>query len=230
MTLIPDFDLLGHANNNNIFFQGGVFAQRLRNLNPSLTVEKTLFGRSYPGADVRRALEPWRQRHNLIQNFLPGRDRVGNQTTIGLGDKEGSLKFTDALGPKNHVLSDTEADGLSDDISICTVKVTTLDKVVEQLGLSKIDFIKVDVEGFEYSFLQGAKETLKKYQPVLLMEIEKHRCTNYGIDPEEIFSMLESFGYKYSVFASDSLVKSNDLAGDLEKGRDFVFYTDRHDL
>ena len=37
----------------------------------------------------------------------------------------------------------------------------------------KIDFIKVDIEGFEMNFLQGAKETIKKFKPRLFFEIDE---------------------------------------------------------
>ena len=72
--------------------------------------------------------------------------------------------------------------------------------------------------------------TLNKFQPVLLMDIETHRCANYGIDPKELFSLLESLGYRYSVFTLDALLDSTNLADDMETGRDFVFYNDTHHL
>ncbi len=34
----------------------------------------------------------------------------------------------------------------------------------------KIDFIKVDVEGAEYEFMQGAIQTIRRYKPKMLIE------------------------------------------------------------
>ena len=46
------------------------------------------------------------------------------------------------------------------------VLITSLDRVVEDLGVS-VDFIKLDIEGFEKEALIGAAKTMKKYKPVL---------------------------------------------------------------
>jgi FkbM family methyltransferase len=50
-----------------------------------------------------------------------------------------------------------------------TVPVSTLDAV----GLARCDFIKIDVEGMERDVLEGATETLAKFQPVLYVENDR---------------------------------------------------------
>jgi len=42
------------------------------------------------------------------------------------------------------------------------VKTKTLDQVVGELGLSKVDFIKIDVEGAELDVLKSATKTLEE--------------------------------------------------------------------
>jgi FkbM family methyltransferase len=51
------------------------------------------------------------------------------------------------------------------------VKTLAIDSLVYQQGFIKPDFIKIDVEGAEFSVLQGAEKTLKEYKPVLMIEI-----------------------------------------------------------
>ena len=48
-------------------------------------------------------------------------------------------------------------------------------------------FIKVDVERFEFQALRGARETLRRHEPVLLVE-------SYRSDPRTV-ALLEEFGY-----------------------------------
>ena len=50
------------------------------------------------------------------------------------------------------------------------VDVTTLDALVERLGLPKIDILKVDVEGSEPAVLRGARGILERQRPLLAFE------------------------------------------------------------
>jgi FkbM family methyltransferase len=45
------------------------------------------------------------------------------------------------------------------------VPLTTIDKMVAELGLPRVDFIKMDIEGAEQRALAGARETMAKYRP-----------------------------------------------------------------
>jgi FkbM family methyltransferase len=50
------------------------------------------------------------------------------------------------------------------------LEVRCADDVFKELDLDRIDIIKIDVEGFEKSVLSGAKESLKKFNPVVMFE------------------------------------------------------------
>lgn len=51
----------------------------------------------------------------------------------------------------------------------------------------RADFLKMDIEGFEYEALQGLEKTLHESHPAMMVELQVHY--------EEIFSMLSSMGY-----------------------------------
>ena len=53
------------------------------------------------------------------------------------------------------------------------VKTLTLDRYCFNQNVHRIDCIKIDVEGFELKVLEGAMQTIKVHQPVLIIEIEK---------------------------------------------------------
>lgn len=65
------------------------------------------------------------------------------------------------------------------------IPVTSLDS----LNLSRLDFIKIDVEGMEMDVLQGGVEKIAAYHPIILVEILKS-------DKKEITNFLEGKGYK----------------------------------
>jgi FkbM family methyltransferase len=66
------------------------------------------------------------------------------------------------------------------------IELETVDRLVEA-GTTVPDFIKIDVEGHELSVLEGARQTLQKYHPILMMEVTAHA--------EEIGKLLSDLGY-----------------------------------
>lgn len=48
---------------------------------------------------------------------------------------------------------------------------TTLDALLEERGIERVDFIKIDVDGNECAVLKGAAETLRRHQPVMILEL-----------------------------------------------------------
>ena len=52
-----------------------------------------------------------------------------------------------------------------------TAPLTTVDKMVAELGLPRVDFIKMDIEGAETNALRGAQGTLSKHHPRLAMSV-----------------------------------------------------------
>jgi len=73
------------------------------------------------------------------------------------------------------------------------VKLSTLDLFCAENGIEKLDFIKIDVEGHEWSVLKGAKATLEKFRPLCLVEIEQRH--HIGVPISEITSWIEKLGY-----------------------------------
>jgi hypothetical protein len=43
---------------------------------------------------------------------------------------------------------------------------------LDDFNLGDIDYIKIDVDGYELNVLNGAKETINKYKPILVIEQE----------------------------------------------------------
>ena len=51
-------------------------------------------------------------------------------------------------------------------------KVTTIDKLVVELNLPRVDFIKMDIEGAERNALQGGQGTIARYKPRMTLSTE----------------------------------------------------------
>ncbi|QTL03856.1 FkbM family methyltransferase [Aquabacter sp. L1I39] len=58
-----------------------------------------------------------------------------------------------------------------------TIRIRTLDEVVPELGIGRVDLIKIDVEGFEGHVLRGAGQVLANHSPLVTAELN-HWCLN----------------------------------------------------
>jgi FkbM family methyltransferase len=75
------------------------------------------------------------------------------------------------------------------------VPVRPLDAIIRETGVSRVDVVKIDVEGAEFQVLKGAHETLALYHPVLLVELDDHLLNSMGTSSAEIIDFLRSRGY-----------------------------------
>ncbi|HKV26035.1 MAG TPA: FkbM family methyltransferase [Candidatus Acidoferrum sp.] len=77
------------------------------------------------------------------------------------------------------------------------VPMRRLDDVLENLGIVKVDFIKLDAEGAEVEVLRGAAKLLQRTpRPVMLVEVEDLRTQPWGYAAREILQLLEKWNYR----------------------------------
>ena len=82
------------------------------------------------------------------------------------------------------------------------VDVITLDSLDIK---GNVSFIKIDVEGAEFFVIQGAKNTILKYNPVIAFEFGENSYDSYNIDPSEVYEYFESIGYEVFSIHGDLL-------------------------
>lgn len=113
-----------------------------------------------PYAPVRRLLE-----EKLLLNEVTNVEI----SDIALGAENASMPFFSPpegnLGIGSFVKDFSEVN-----VAAGELEVKRLDDLTGTLGLEKLDFIKLDVEGFEKDTLTGSREALKKFRPVVLFE------------------------------------------------------------
>lgn len=73
---------------------------------------------------------------------------------------------------------------LGEAASAITVDQITIDEFVKRNNISRVDFIKADIEGAERLMLRGAQETLRKFAPKLAL------CTYHLPDDKEVMTDL----------------------------------------
>lgn len=78
--------------------------------------------------------------------------------------------------------------------TLISVSLTTIDKVCEKLRL-KPRLIKIDVEGAENLVLQGAREVVNKYRPIIIVAIHPFWMPK-GQSPNDICNFFSSYSYE----------------------------------
>jgi FkbM family methyltransferase len=81
-----------------------------------------------------------------------------------------------------------------------SVPVATLDDLCAREEVSRLDFIKIDVEGAELQVLEGGKGVIDRHRPVMLIEIEARHAARYQRSPDEVSAWLLQRGYTMHVW------------------------------
>lgn len=90
------------------------------------------------------------------------------------------------------------------------IKVTTLD---DFLAGTPVDFIKIDVQGWEEHALRGMTQTLATNPRVqLYLELWPHGLYNVGSSPEALLKLLTTAGFKFEIRPGNPDPNSLDFA------------------
>jgi FkbM family methyltransferase len=76
------------------------------------------------------------------------------------------------------------------------VPCRTLDEYVEEHRIHRVDLIKIDVEGSELSVLRGARKTISRMKPYLIVEFWDEFQREYGTSCAEMAAFLKELGYE----------------------------------
>lgn len=126
---------------------------------------------------------------------------------LALSDKKETLFYKEKKGHSGGISMNKE---VNMDNNYKTIDSVTLDEFVKEKRLDKIDFVKVDIEGFEMNFLQGAKETIKQFKPKLFFEIDEKKLIQQKTSPEELVEEIRFLGYKILDIESSIEIKPNE--------------------
>jgi FkbM family methyltransferase len=115
------------------------------------------------------AFEPLSQTFGLLQKNI-SLSKTNNIKTLPLAlgdeDMETEIYFSDTNRSMAFILDKTKRD----DSSTSVIKVRRLDNLFPEIGIDRLDFMKIDVEGYELRVLKGAEKTIQQYRPIVQME------------------------------------------------------------
>ena len=131
---------------------------------------------------------------NDLKNVLIVKKAVWNS--------KGMLRFKRFLWGGANRIADLYSDDIGEFsskpecIEETTVETDTIDNIVAELGLQRVDFIKMDIERAEVEAIKGAQNTLKKCSPHLAIAAYHKIPPTYERSYKILEPMLRSLGYK----------------------------------
>ena len=119
----------------------------------------------------------------LRKTFASSKARIYE---LALSDSIGEATFQHVLNSPGHSGLRKRSYPMPDaKIQEITVRTERLDNIIPLE--TRIDFIKIDVEGAEFQVLSGAIETVKRYKPFIVFEHGIGGADYYGTTPEMMF-------------------------------------------
>ena len=107
---------------------------------------------------------------------------------------------------------------------IIDVEVSTVDQIASMENLQRLDFVKADIEGAEFLMLKAALETFRKFRPMLMLEIQAQSTRLFGYEPNDLFVLLKSMGYRPHYVGKDyELIRCDEVLDPSAKLPDYNF-------
>lgn len=92
-----------------------------------------------------------------------------------------------------------------------------LDAFVEAHGLTKVDLLKIDVDGYDFKVLRGARRTIESCRPEIYIELDEAMLNRQGDSVRDILDLLFQAGYE-GCFARDGR-RLQDITDTIEEVR-----------
>lgn len=97
-----------------------------------------------------------------------------------------------------HVFTENDIKNNIRSANLTDKKIKNKINKLDNLEIDNFDIMLVDIEGFEYDFLLGAENKIKKNKPIIIIEIwgdTKRKYENMKETQEEVINYIKSFNY-----------------------------------
>lgn len=110
---------------------------------------------------------------------------------LGLGETQGQVKLA-VVNSTNRGMNRV----VNDAAQFANVPLTTIDMFAKSEHIHQINWIKIDVEGYELKVLKGAKETLEQLRPSLFIELDDNNLRQQMSSASALIDWLQKLNYK----------------------------------
>jgi FkbM family methyltransferase len=149
--------------------------------------------------------EPYKFTYDLLNDNIKLNNITNVETyNIGLSDKKGKTILNVCLSGDGANTMGANPLRFNNPHPI-EVETDTLDNIFYNNNI-KVDFIKIDTEGWEYNILKGGEKTIKKYKPIIQLEYNETNMKQCDINPEQLLNYINELGYKQHNLIAEELI------------------------
>ena len=145
------------------------------------------------GAKLVVAIEPAPENIESLKRNFAAEIKAGKVILVEKGVWDREDEMTLQVDPHNSA-ADSFVIHREGGVAGVKVPLTTIDKLVSDLKLERVDYIKMDIEGAEQRALKGGQATLAKYHPRMALS-----AYHVPTDPEQIPAIVRQAWSGYSV-------------------------------
>ena len=108
-------------------------------------------------------------------------------------DKDGQVNFL-IYKESNGCMTIPDGEKTTIPGEVIKVQAKRLDNFLDEISVKKVDFVRMDVEGYEYHILKGMKNTIKNSKPMFQIEVHSSLLGNEGT--KKFLKEFQSEGYE----------------------------------
>ncbi len=144
---------------------------------------------------VHHAFEPQPESAAFLRKQFAGGPAVIHE--LALADRAGTTQFHQVASNPSYSGIKERSYEKKEEIRMITVRVDTLDRVLAKA--TRVDLIKIDVEGGELGVLRGAVDVLRRFRPIVVFEHGRGAAEYYGTTPDQVYDVFERAGLSINV-------------------------------
>jgi len=153
------------------------------------------------------AFEPFPQTYEILQKNVAANQNSGRACprvdTFNLAATPEPSRMDLRLNPENRAdnrLYHGTYHGKVEQWDTLPVEGRPVDDVLDELGIEEVNFVKIDIQGYEQKAISGFQKTLARSQNVILLsEFWPKGLQESGGSPHEYLQMLGNLGFKLHV-------------------------------
>lgn len=161
----------------------------------------------------------------LVEHIKMNEILVAETHNVGLSNEVGEKNFywtTEETGSSS--MSNIRE---RNDISLTRCRVDTLDNFMKNKE-SKIDFIKIDVEGAELLVIEGAIKCIDKDHPIIFAELLRKWSAKFNYHPNDVIELLKKKGYKVFIASHSGMSEISKIDTDTVDTNFFFLHAVKH--